>query len=88
MMEESTTGLVRKNYTWPRKPGIISKCFENKTNFLIFIGILTNFNKYVRQKSANFVRIGFCNGKFQKLRPIFATARINIFGKMVTLGWS
>ena len=28
-----------------------------KSNFLIFMGVITNFDKFMHEKSANFVRI-------------------------------
>ena len=49
------------------------------------MGIFTNFDKYMRQKSANFVRNEFHDAKYQNVRPIFAAARKNIFGKVVIL---
>ena len=41
------------------KPGIIFQSPEflkNKSNFLIFMGVFTNVNKYEDQRRANFVR--------------------------------
>ena len=71
-----------------QKPEIIfqsPELLENKTNFLIFKGIFMNFDKYMGKKSAHFIRNSVYDTKYQNLRPIFATARKNIFGKLVTL---
>ena len=65
------------------KPGIWKK--KKKTNFLICVGIFTNFDKYTGQKSAHFVRNCVYDAKNQNWGPIFATAGKNIFGKVVTL---
>ena len=66
-----------------RKPGLIfqsPESFKNKSNFLIFMGILTKFDKYMHQKSANFVHFFFFfYAKYKNLKPIFAAARKNSF---------
>ena len=67
------------------KPGIIFQSLEflkNKMNFLISMGMFTNFDKYMGQKSANFV---FYDVKNQNLRPNFTAAQKNIFRKDVTM---
>ena len=72
-----------------QKPGIIYQSpdiFKKKSNFLIFMGIFTNFDKYICIKRVQFLsEIGFYDVKYQNLRPIFTAARKNIFGKVVTL---
>ena len=60
--------------------------FQNMTNFLIFMGIFMNFDKIYESKKRKFrQKLGFMMQN-HNLRPIFATARKNIFGKVVTLG--
>ena len=58
---------------------------KNKSNFLIFMDIFMNFDIYMHKKSAFLSESGFYDVKYKNLRPIFAAARKNIFGKVVTL---
>ena len=75
------SGLARKNHIYPGSP----EEFKKRHSFLflgIFLHVLTT--KCVKRMQI-LSEIGFYVAKYQNLSPIFAAARKNIFGQMVTL---
>ena len=101
---ESGNSYLQGNHVqgWPgkitssRKLGLIfhcPECFENMTNYLNFMGILTNFPLIYASKEGIFPskegilrqKLGFMRPSIKILDKIFTAARKFIFGNMITL---